>query len=146
MDKLIREQIEAINSTMNRINELYAKWAKKHGLNYNSLMIIYAMYEMKICTQKQICNEWMMPKQTVNSIFMELRDKGYLIFETDSTDKRERRARFSDTGLQYAKNILEGLLQIEENVMKKMGKEACNWMLVTNQEYCRIFETEVDNE
>lgn len=146
MNNLIRKQIEAVTSAMSRTNEIYGRWAKKQGLNYNSLMILFTMHRKKNCTQKQICDEWLIPKQTVNTVCKELKESGYLIFEAIPNDKRGKIIKFTDSGRNYADKLLNPLYDIEERAMQKMGEEMCAWLVKSNEQFCELFELEVENE
>lgn len=146
MNNLIRKQIEAVTSAISRTNEIYGRWAKKQGLNYTSLMILYTMHRKENCTQKQICDEWLIPKQTVNTVCLELKERGYLTFETIPNNKRGKIIKFTDSGRSYADKLLNPLYDIEERAMQKMGEEMCEWLVKSNEQFCEIFELEVENE
>ncbi|MEG1633204.1 MAG: MarR family winged helix-turn-helix transcriptional regulator [Oscillospiraceae bacterium] len=145
MDDAIRRQLVAVNSAVNRTNELYGRWARRHRLNYNSLMILYYLQNTESCTQKQLCDSLLMPKQTVNSICKELESGGYLSLSA-AADRRERTLRFTPAGHDYADALLCGLQAAEEQTMLKMGPELCSALIESNERFCAIFESEVENE
>ena len=68
----IRQQMEIINTCNCRITELYGEWAKQHGMSYHAMITLYALNQDRKCTQKQIAEEWLIPKQTVNTVVKEL--------------------------------------------------------------------------
>jgi|LGVE01.1.fsa_nt_gb DNA-binding MarR family transcriptional regulator len=146
MNNLIEKQLEAVTSSLSRTNEIYGRWAKKQGLNYNSLMILYTMHRKENCTQKQICDEWLIPKQTVNTICKEFNKSGHLIFETNPNDKRGKLIKFTKSGRTYADGILNALYTLEEKTMQKMGAEMCECLVKSNKQFCEFFEHEVKNE
>ncbi|WZL80334.1 helix-turn-helix domain-containing protein [Vallitaleaceae bacterium 9-2] len=143
MSKQIKHQIKAVTTAMSRTNELYGYWAKKEGLNYNSLAILDAINTSEICTQKKICDEWLIPKQTVNTICKELLENRYIYFEENSADKRSKIIKLTTDGQNYVDGLLGGLYQIEEKVMEKMGKEMCEWFVKCTETYYTLFEREV---
>lgn len=61
-----RQQMAAINTYISQSNMLYGEWAKQHGVSYNMLMILCTL-DAGPCTQKQVSESWMIPKQTVNA-------------------------------------------------------------------------------
>lgn len=71
----IREQIKLVNIALSGTLDLYRIWAKKHQLNYNALVILYTLNDYKKCTQKQICEWWALPKQTVHGILLDFEKK-----------------------------------------------------------------------
>lgn len=145
MNNIIRKQIEEFNSVISRTNAIYDYWAKKNNLHYNSLMVLYTMHRKKVCTQKQICDEWLIPKQTVNTICKDLKEKGYLVLESSPDNKKEKVIRFTNSGQDYADRILNPLYEIEEESMEKMGEEMREWLVKSTEKFCELFESEVKN-
>lgn len=101
---------ERFEKGINKINKLYYNWAKIKRTSYNTLNILYIVYKEGTCTQKHICEQWQLPKQTVNTYCRMLREKSVLIFEVDKSDRREKLMRFSEKGLAFAVPIIEELL------------------------------------
>lgn len=50
------------------ISVIYEDYARKSGISYNSLYILNAILYTENCTQKQICEKTLLPKQTVNKV------------------------------------------------------------------------------
>lgn len=135
-----RAQITAVNEALNRTNDLYSTWAKRHGLNYHTLMVLYALDSADGCTQKQISRAWLIPKQTVNTILTAYRERGYVTFTGAEADRREKIVRFTEQGQAYANTVLQELYALEERVMERMGEKLCAQLVLSNQMYCRLFE------
>lgn len=52
------ETYEFMNSMgENRMNQIYAVWAKRHGMNYNILAVLHTTYKNDQCSQKFVCEE-----------------------------------------------------------------------------------------
>ena len=117
----IREQIKLVNIALSGTLDLYRIWAKKHQLNYNALVILYTLNDYKKCTQKQICEWWALPKQTVHGILLDFEKKGYITITASTKNKRERLIAFTENGEIFASSILNRLYQMEENAMHKLG-------------------------
>lgn len=141
----IRDQIKQVNITLSSTLDLYRIWAKKHGLNYNALTILYTLYDYKGCTQKQICEWWALPKQTVHGILMDYEKKGIITITTCVENKRERIVNFTEEGLKYAASILEQLHEIEEKAMEKLSDEQRIQLLDCNAKYYEAFKEEIKN-
>lgn len=143
----IRSQIKESYANWNGINRLYANWARDHGMTYHSLYTLYAIYENEDgCTQKKICEEWLMPKQTVSSILKDFEKKGYLFFEADVKDKRNKRIRLTDQGAVYARQILGPLYEVENTVMERMHDDSRVMMIELNDQYYRLLEEEMQRD
>ncbi len=61
----LHAKMEQLNTCICKMTELYRTWAKRHGMSYNTMMTLYALGQSRKCTQKQIADEWLIPKQTV---------------------------------------------------------------------------------
>lgn len=141
----IREQIKLINIALSGTLDLYRIWAKKHQLNYNTLVILYTLNDYKECTQKQICDWWALPKQTVHGILLGFEKKGYITITANAEDKRERLITFTESGEIFASSILEKLHQMEENAMYKLGDEKRKQLIESNTKYYELLKEEIEN-
>lgn len=141
----IREQIKLVNIALSSTLDLYRIWAKKHQLNYNALVILYTLEDYKTCTQKQICDWWALPKQTVHGILSDFEKKGYIAITPNSDNKRERLITFTENGKIFAASILEQLHKMEENAMEKLGSELRNQLITSNTTYYQLLKEEIRN-
>lgn len=141
----IREQIKLVNVALSGTLDLYRIWAKKHNLNYNAFVILYTLDSYKTCTQKQICDWWALPKQTVHGILLDFEKKGYLTITANEKNKRERLVSFTETGKLYASSILKQLYQMEESVMEKLGDKKRKQLITCNMEYYELLKEEIKN-
>ena len=141
----IREQIKQVNIVLSGTLDLYRIWAKKHQLNYNALVVLYTLNDYKRCTQKQICDWWALPKQTVHGILMDFEKKGYIEVTANEENKRERLIEFTESGKIYASSVLEKLYQMEENAMYKIGEEKRKQLIESNTKYYELLKEEIEN-
>ncbi|MCB6202667.1 MarR family winged helix-turn-helix transcriptional regulator [Extibacter muris] len=141
----IREQIKLVNIALSGTLDLYRIWAKKHQLNYNALVILYTLNDYKECTQKQICDWWALPKQTVHGILLDFEKKGYITITANEENKRERIIAFTESGEMFASSILDRLHQMEENAMNKLGEEKRKQLIESNTKYYELLKEEVEN-
>ena len=141
----IREQIKLVNSALSGTLDLYRIWAKKHQLNYNALVILYTLNDYKKCTQKQICEWWALPKQTVHGILLDFEKKGYITITASTKNKRERLIAFTENGEIFASSILNRLYQMEENAMHKLGEEKRKQLIESNTKYYELLKEEIEN-
>lgn len=125
----------------NRIHALYAIWAKSKGINYNILTVLCSIYKSKGCTQRQICDEWCLPKQTVNTTCKELLNLEFLTSEKNTTDKRETTLLLTDKGYEFILPICEELNSIEENIFYTMGQDKVCKLMELYLEYSELVES-----
>lgn len=141
----IREQIKLINIALSGTLDLYRIWAKKYQLNYNALLILYTLEDYQQCTQKQICEWWALPKQTVHGILMDFEEKGLITITANAENKRERFITFTEYGKKFGSSVLEPLHQLEENAMEKLGEELRNQLINSNTKYYELLKEEIEN-
>lgn len=141
----VREQIEILDTCICRLTELYGEWAKRHGMSYNAMTVLYALNREDGCTQKQITNGWMIPKQTVNTIIKDLERKGYIRCE-GSEGKKEKKIFFTESGKDYAQACLKGIYELEVRAMVKIGEPMQEALIKSNLAYLQAFEEELKHE
>lgn len=141
-----RVQVEELNIIICKLTELYGMWAKKNGMSYNSMMTLYALNQLGECSQKEICEGWLIPKQTVNTILKDFIEKGYVTLKINENDKRGKIISFTDKGRDYAYSKLKGLYEIEERTMDCLGVKELDKLIKINKKYLDVFNKEVNNE
>ena len=138
----ICEFMKVMGEKMNRVQQLYHRWAKVQGINYNILAVLYVSFRQDGCSQKDICNEWGIYKQTVNAVCMRLIKDGVITQVKSSRDKREMCVSLTEKGKEIAAPIVKELLQIENNVINHMGDENARDFLNTYSKYSDLMEIE----
>ncbi len=74
----INLKTKAFCNAWQSLSIIYEDYARKVGVSYNSLYILNAIQENENCTQKQICEKTLLPKQTVNNVITSFYKKGYI--------------------------------------------------------------------
>lgn len=142
----LREQIKLINTALSGTLDLYRIWAKRCNINYHALLILYTLNDYGVCTQKQICEWWALPKQTVHGILLDFEKNGYLTLTTNTENKRERLISFTKKGQAFSHTVLSKLHDMEESVMEQLGAERCRQMIDCNTDYYRLLRKEMEHE
>lgn len=137
-----RETMARLNAALNKIDLAYETIAKKHGLTFNALMIIYLMDKAENLTQKQICDELHLPKSTVHSISLDFIKKGHVSL-IEGSNKKEKFITVTSAGKQYFRKILEETETVEKNVLDTLGDEACAFLTDTAEIVGRLLEKEI---
>lgn len=137
------KSIKAITSAVDRTDYLYEKWAKKLGVNNYVSRIMYMLYLSEVNRQKEMVENYGMPKPTVNTVITELQKKGYIILIPDENDKRSKIIKLTQEGINYANKIVTPLLDCEIRVLKKMGTQRVEMLIDTMNQYADLLETEM---
>lgn len=113
-----RKKIRQIMIAVNVIDGIYDSIAKKIGIKENLLTLLYALDDGKIHSQKEICDEWFIPKTTINTIVKECVKKGYVLLNTNS-GRKEKEIYLTERGSEYAKMVLGQVHELEEHAMER---------------------------
>ncbi len=111
-----------INQAIIKFRGTYSEWSTRHGISYNEMLVLYTIRESGCCTQKQICDSYLLPKQTIHNVIASLRGEG--ILEMDKTRERGREKTFvlSDKGKSYAAPFLKSLDEVESRALETLGE------------------------
>ncbi len=136
-----RQQMDRIAVHLGKINKLYHECAKLHGMSYNTMMVLGALRHFQRCTQKQIVEEWGMPKQSVNTIIKKLHDKQHIEF-LQGTNRKEKIITLTAKGKAFTDETLQPILAMEERVLERIGEENCRQLEKTTEKFATFFTEE----
>ena len=110
--------VRRIFTAVNRIDGIYYKVAKKMKINANTLALLYALNDGNVHSQKQICDEWLIPKTTINTVVRECMEAGYLELPAMPHSK-QKMIRLTESGSAYAARLMEKMKQSEDAAMAR---------------------------
>ena len=141
----IKKQLDDYYDFWFGMNNLYEMWSKRHNLSYYSLFVLYIIKKKQgECTQKMICTELLLPKQTVNTILNSFENLGYIKKTIDENNKRNKFISYTEKGEIYSNEILDKLFEFEEKAMKKMTPKQRVQMAEINSISLKCFEEAFD--
>lgn len=127
------------------MDDVLDRWVEKLGVGYNHFAVLYelANAENGQCTQKMICDEWYLPKQTVFNICKEFREKGWIEFFESQHDKRERIMRLTEAGKMQAEPIYQATVTFFEQAFKAFGKHKTLQLFTLMEEFNQVCRAEM---
>ncbi len=128
-------QINQYSSYLHEWNASYEEYAKSVGLSFTSLTILCAIYRTEQCTQKQLCEQCFLPKQTVNAAVTVFYKKGWIRLEELPEDRRNKTIHFTEAGRQEAERILSKVRQSEQQAMSKLTDAEREILLSATKRY-----------
>lgn len=112
---------EEICKCMKEFDEVYHKMANYFNLSDSSFWILYDLYSNNLeRTQKEICTDWYVSKQTINSSIKYLLNKGYIYFKYDSDNKKNKIIYLSKLGREFANDTIGKIIDIENRSFKNI--------------------------
>ena len=115
------DQLHQLSAQYNALwietNQLYETWARQRGMSLYELLVILSIVEADgAVLQKDICQRFAIPKQTVNAIIKTLTDKGWLELKVSEQDRRSRKLSLTPKGSTQAVQIAQALQEHEAQV------------------------------
>lgn len=140
MDEKTRQLLYDLNLGIIKIRGVYAAWSGQHGISYNEMLVLYTIRQNGFCTQKQICDSYLLPRQTINHVITALRERGLLQLDKAHCSGREKAFVLTAAGAQYAEPLLASLEQAEEAAVAAFGTENMKTLTRLAGEYSAILE------
>ena len=75
MDRKTLQIINASNHSIIKLRGVYADWSRRHNINYNEMLVLYTIRENGYCTQKQVCDNYLLPRQTIHNVISRMREQ-----------------------------------------------------------------------
>ncbi len=97
----------------------YYRWARHSGVTMHTLDLLYALDDGLPHSQKQICEEWALPKTSVNTVVTACREAGHITLESMPDQPRQRQVCLTGAGRAYARETLRDLYAAEEQAMEE---------------------------
>ena len=82
--------INRLNKGIVQCRGVYSAWAASHSVSYHEMLVLYTIREYGCCTQKQVCDSYILPKQTIHNVISSMRERGVLIPAPEHSKGREK--------------------------------------------------------
>lgn len=135
-----------VNQAIVRCRRVYSMWAKENKVSYNRMLVLYTIREYGFCTQKQVCDSYLLPPQTINHVITQMRKEAILEVNKDKSCGKEKAFVLTQSGEAYAEKLLHSLDIMEERAAKRLGKEKIYGMTQLFMEYNQVLEESLDDE
>ena len=132
-----REEVRAYVNQYCQLRDIqyaaYELHARKHNLTSKELFVLdIVWFSEDGCLQSEICERLPATKQTVSAIIKKFWKPGYLSLTEAENDRRNKIVRFTDTGREYAKNIIPPAANAEIAAMAELeDKEIIEMIRIT---------------
>lgn len=137
------ELIELFN-IFNETNKAYNELASKVGLSYNQMVILYYLQSHNNVTQKNIVNDMLIPKQTINTILNNWINAGYIPFENKLT-KKNKVILLTEFGKKELEPKITYVMDKEAIILERLG-DVTKSLVLSNLNYLKIMKEVIKNE
>lgn len=136
----IQNQRTRYSEAWREANAIYEEWAAGQGLSYAELLTVLSLAQSEEgCCQRDICRQWALPKQTVNTILKNFTGRGLVELRASREDKRNKEIHLTEPGRLLAEGVWERLKSRESAVMERMGKEKAEELIRLTLLYNQMF-------
>lgn len=101
------------------IDEVYYLNEGQKKISDAELSVMYALDDGKPHSQREISQEWLVPKTSVNTIVKRWEKEGLLTQTPIPGKRREMHIMLTDAGREYAKDFMNFLYKAEDKALKK---------------------------
>ena len=143
MDNQVKYSLIDLNMYINQIRGSWVQLAKKFNINYHEMLLMYHLYRHGSCTQKLICEYYLLPKQTVNNIVMDMKERAFIGMGFAENNRKEKVLVLTDAGKEYISSLVSSMNKVEENMAGKMGEENLSQLANLLVEYGNIIREEI---
>lgn len=110
-------------SLLRKLNGLNKQRVESFGLNNLESIILFHIDKMEDLTQKDLVNKLQMPKQTVNSIILNLKENDLIYMKASENDKRVKTLVLTEKGAKEVDNINKALKMSNKKIFDQLGIE-----------------------
>ncbi len=142
-NKSEQSSLTEFNQIHKEMDSLYHTMALNLNLSDSAFIILYALYEQEDgCLQKDICHDFCVSKQTINSSIKKLEQQGYVLLEQGSG--RDKRILVTAKGRQLLEEKIRPVFEMEQQAFAQMESEEIHTLLRLNRKYCDMLREQMN--
>lgn len=146
MNNNIKEQLKTINHQIKELSGVYRNALSRSGTSENEFWIWYALLIMEgEYSQQDICDEWSLSKQTVNTIITNMVKKGYVELKVVPGTRNKKIICVTETGREYGEQIIIPIAEAEQKALEKVPLKERLACAAAFSKYIGFLKEEFDN-
>lgn len=114
-----RALIRRMMIVVNRIDGIYDLMAAKLGIKLNMICLLYALDDGSPHSQRQLSEDWLLPRTTLNTITKECIERGYVTLAPIPGKRREKNILLTAEGRAYARDCLDKIYRAEDEAFAR---------------------------
>ncbi|MCI6007042.1 MAG: MarR family winged helix-turn-helix transcriptional regulator [Ruminococcus sp.] len=143
MKQEIENDARQFCNTWQNISMIYEDYARTIGIPYTSLYILNLITLMDNCTQKIICEQTLLPRQTVNTVVTGFYKNNLVELQELPEDRRTKIIHLTQKGKEYAGKIIPHIRKAEKRAMERLSEDQRKALLQGMAVYCDAFRDEM---
>lgn len=138
--------LNEINRAIIQFRGIYSTWSGSLGISYNEMLVFYTIREQGYCTQKQICDHYLLPRQTMHHVITGMRKNGLLQYSRMHSFGREKAFVLSAKGQACAKPFLQALNDVETRAVSGLGADKLQALTQLLLQYNQALQDAMDEQ
>lgn len=139
-------QAKLLRQSWCELNFIIEEYAREIGLSYTSLHILSLIYTSDgPCTQKIICQQTYLPRQTVNSIITGFYKQGWVELREMPSDRRNKSILLTTEGRRFASHVITKMFEAEMTAMNTLEQNQRTALIETTEHYKNNFRKLIIN-
>ncbi len=114
METDVQKQIIQFNLMFKSYDDIYRSAARKFDMPELTLWVLYALRERPDCTQKDLVDLLLQPKQSIHTALQALIRDGYVVLEHTAGDRRSKHIRLTESGIKLAEKTADKIVSAEK--------------------------------
>ena len=146
MNQSLLRLLNDVNGAIIKIRGLYSSWSLAQGISYNEMLVLYTIREHGFCTQKQICDSYLLPRQTMNNVIAGMQKSGLLALSPKDCRGREKAFVLTAAGKEKLQPVIASLNDFESKAIHLLGDEKLRTLADLMLAYGQVLHTALGEE
>lgn len=126
------------------VEAAYRTYAAAQGISESALQILYSLYLADgETTQTEICADWSVPLQTINSSLKKLERAGLLRLVCKEENRREKRILLTRAGEALAEALIAPLVRAENESFLRLTRQEQDALIALTRKQCDILKEQI---
>lgn len=144
MKEQTKQQLENLNQQIKELSGIYHQAAVRLGISDNEFWVWYTVFVMgEEYSQQDICEIWSLPKQTVNSVVMNMVKRGFIKLEVVPGTRNRKLLRLTDKGKSYGEAVVRPIFEAEYRTIARLTEEERQLCISLLNKYIRYLREEL---
>lgn len=132
--------INELNKEIIKLRGTYSLWSGLHHISYNEMLVLYTIREYGFCSQKQVCDNYLLPRQTINNVITRMRKDDILRPEPKLNIGREKAFVLTEHGHEYAGKFMDSISEMEVQAVSLTGTQKLEELLLLLSEHSQALQ------
>lgn len=123
MSSHVQDQIIQFNRLFKQYDDIYRSAAKKFDMPELTLWILYVLCEKSECTQRDLVDLLLQPKQSIHSALKGMVKDEYVVLECSEHNRKNKYIRLTGKGRSLAENTADQIVRAENSAFLALTGE-----------------------